>query len=860
MGEVYRARDSRLQRSVALKILPAELSRDERLRARFLREAKAISALAHPNICALHDIGRENGIDFLVLEFVEGPTLAERLRSGPLPIDAVLRIGVEIADALEKAHQCGIVHRDLKPGNVILSKSGAKLLDFGLAKTVPDRLVQSEIATAAKSEERLTRDGMIVGTLDFMAPEQLQGGVVDQRTDIFALGNVLYRMTTGRSPFEGGSDANVIASILRNDPPRPRVHRPDIPPALERLIEACLRKDPAERIQSAHDLKLELQWVMESRGEAEQPPRGSAPRWQRFVPWAIAAIAILLAAYAAWRRPVSAPRPGNFSIELPPLIAGFEFSGRELAISPDGTRLALSLDLGKGRQIYLRSFQTRELTPVPGTRNAQNPFFSPDGKWIAFAAGGKLQKLLLAGGSAVTICDARRIRGASWGSDNTMVFTPGSSGTGLWRVSADGGTPAPVTRLAPNEYSHRWPHFLPDGKHVLFSIDDWSGDYTRKKVAVLDLETGRTKVLVNGGTHPRFAGEYLFFGRERALYAQRFDVERLTVDGLAVPAVDGVMTHAGVGAVIADVSRDGTLVYLPYDAEAEARQLVWVDRRGSAQALSPIRRPYVIPRLSPDGRQLLVSVGESRASDLWLLDIDSNSWSRIAPEGKSLYPLWSRDGRQIYFSSNRAGLLNIYITPADGSGTATRLTDRVHWPFPRSMSSDNTTLLVEEQHPDTSYDIWSLNMKTGHMSPVLVIGTDQAEPAFSPDGRWFAYTSNETGRAEVYVQSFPPGGRKWTVSEDGGRAPRWSSDGREIYFRTDSAMMASGVAMKPSMSIGKPEVLFTTDLALEYDVAPDGQRFLMLRENARSRESAHLRVVLGAFDELRRRVAAQPAQ
>jgi eukaryotic-like serine/threonine-protein kinase len=842
MGEVYRARDSRLGRTVAIKILPAELSRDETRRSRFQREAKAISALSHQNICTLHDIGSENGIDYLVLEYLEGETLADRMRRGPLPLGEAVRYAIEIAAALETAHRNGIIHRDLKPANIMLTKSGVKLLDFGLAKPS----LRTDLSTEATSPQQLTADGAAVGTLAFMAPEQIERGQADERSDIFAFGNILFRMVTGRSPFDG------VGAIVRESPPPTNA-----PPALDRLVQTCLRKNPDERIQSAHDVKLQLEWIAESPATT---PTASRPRR---LPWIIAGLASLIAVaailIAVTRHAATTPaRIQQFAIELPPVANGNDWAYNDLAISPDATRIVISCDFGNGRQLYLRAVDKPELVALPGTAGALNPFFSPDSRWIGFAADGKLKKLQPGGGAPVTICDAPRSRGATWSADDTIVFAPMSSGTGLSIVSANGGAPRALTTLnaSQQEWSHRWPSFLPDGQHALFAIDDWSADYTRKKIAVVDVASGRTRILLDAATNPRYVPPgYMIFARERTLYAIVFDAKTMQMSGLPVPILSNVMTHVGTGATQAAIANDGTLVYVPYVPATDERELVWVDRKGSTEPISNIRRPYFTPSISPDGKQLLVEVGEERAGDLWLLDMASNSWSRLASEGKSIFPMWSPDGHEILFAWNRFGRYRIFSMPPDGSTPPRQITVGENMPAPRSISSDGRQLLFEDQDPVTSLDVWSLKIG-GDRTPVLRSTSDERDPDFSRDGQWFAYSSNESGRAEVYVQHFPPTGRKWAVSLDGGTFPRWSSAGNELFFRNHRQVLVARVNTRPTPSIAKPEVLFEGPFAAGYDVAPDGKRFVMLRENDRAQEVT-LGVVLNWSADVARRPASR---
>jgi serine/threonine protein kinase/Tol biopolymer transport system component len=849
MGEVYRARDTRLGRAVALKILHFEQPVTENARARFQREAQAISALSHPNICTLYDVGRHDETDFIVMELLDGETLSDRLSRGSLSPAEVIRYGVDVAAALEHAHRHGVIHRDLKPANVLITKAGAKLLDFGVAKLLraQEMIDTGASAVDVPTVEEMTRDGALAGTLEFMAPEVLQGRPADARSDIFAFGNVLYRMLTGRKPFSGDTRAAVIASIFRDEA------APSGRPGFDALIGACLAKDPCERMQSAHDCKLALEWMQRPRdGTLETPPR----RKGRFLATAAIALAIVGAAtWAALSRFRGGTRDGvrRFSIGLP---APFDNS-TSFAISPDAKRLVISMNGAAGRQLYMRSFDDAAFVPIDGTQNAISPFFSPDSRWIAFMANGKLKKLNLSGGVPVTICDAPRPRGGTWGADDSIVFAPMSTDAGLYRVPAAGGQPKEITTVdrPRGERSHRWPRFLPDGRHVIFTVDDWSADYTRKSVAVVDVQTGKRTTLLTGACDASYlVGGYLLFGGDHTLNAVRFDPSTLVVSSLPVTVIDRVFTHVGIGHVAAEVAADGTLVYAAYDASAAERELVWVDRSGGVQPASDVWRPFIEPQLSPDMRQLLVGAGEQRASDLWLLNLETKSWSRIAAQGKSLAPLWSPAGDRIFFSSNRLGVYNIFSMASDGSGPATQITNHEHWPFARSVSPNGRTLLIDLQDPVTSFDVWTVDVETHHETPLLTSPADETEAKFSPDGNWFAYASNETGAFEVYVQHYPPDGRKWPVSSAGGRLPRWKGDGSEIYFRTAKGVMAASVTTTPSFSVATPHSVVEGVFAVDYEVANDGSRFLMLKESdhAALRE---LNVTLGWPEEVKRKLA-----
>ncbi|HEY6843274.1 MAG TPA: protein kinase, partial [Thermoanaerobaculia bacterium] len=629
MGEVYRARDSRLGRIVAIKtIRPAALGSDQ-ARARFQREARAISSLSHPNICTLHDVGQQNGVDYLVMEHLDGESLADRLARGPLPFDDVVRYGIEIASALEHAHRHGIIHRDLKPGNILLTKSGAKLLDFGLARTA----LNDDSRTV---ERAITADGAIPGTLQFVAPEQLAGKEADARSDIFAFGNVLYRMATARPPFAGDSAGSLIASITRDEPQRIE------PAALNDLVSGCLRKDPDERMQSAHDCKLALEWMRQGRTSPAPAPRSRLAIATAAICGAVVPLVFWLALHRTAQAPVR-----RFTIDLPaPFLLGTNVNS-ELAVAPDGSGVVVSVEAAGGRQLFFRSFDQNAFVALDGTQNAAGPFFSPDSKWIGFTADGKLKKVRISGGAPVTICDAPRLRGATWGPDDTIVFAPVSTGGGLSRVSSAGGEVTQLTSVdLAHERSHRWPHFLPDGKRVMFQLEDWGADYGRKVLAVVDVDTKQRTTVMKGACDGRvLSNGLLLFGRDNALYAVRFDSSKLRTAGLPVPVVTGVRTHIGLGRVYADIANDGTLVYVPFDPAAELRDLVSVDRSGNAVPLTDQARPYRDVRFSPDGRQLLVATSdEITASDLWLLNPAQNSWSRIAPEGKNMCAIWSPTG------------------------------------------------------------------------------------------------------------------------------------------------------------------------------------------------------------------------
>jgi eukaryotic-like serine/threonine-protein kinase len=620
MGELYRARDTRLDRTVAIKVLPSVLAADAQFRERFEREARAISALTHPHICTLHDVGEHNGFAFLVMEYLEGETLADRLARGHLQLDEALSFGIQIADALDAAHHRGIVHRDLKPANVVVTKTGTKLLDFGLAKGVAPAATFSGVSTAPTRQQDLTARGSIVGTLQYMAPEQIEGQEADARTDIFAFGLLLYEMLTGKKAFEGKSQASLIGAILKDQPPPVSLVQPLSPQSLDRVVRRCLSKDPDDRWQTARDLAAELRWIVESPSVAAQRnvPRPQRAWIERLV-WSIVTLALIATvAWVLWRAPVTSGAT-RLTLELPPALDLQGGGGdRLLAMSPDGRSVAFVATSGGKTQIYLRHSDRFDPVPVSGTEGGVDPFFSPDGKWLGFIDGGvsgvgvvpetsgKLKKVPVGGGPPTTLCDAAN-RGASWGPDNTIVFTA-SATSGLSRVNAAGGTPETLTKLQPSERSHRWPAFLPGGKAVLFSIQPSDASFDDAQIAVRSLETGEQRVLAQGGFSPIYLPTgHLVFGRAGVLLAMPFDVRRLEVTGPPVPILEGVAMNTGTGAE-QYATAAGSLVYLPGPASATRRELVWVDQRGAERPLGVEKRPYNDLAVSPDGQGIALEV------------------------------------------------------------------------------------------------------------------------------------------------------------------------------------------------------------------------------------------------------------
>ncbi len=868
MGEVYRARDTRLERSVAIKILPAQFSSDPVRKQRFEREAKTISNLNHPHICVLHDVGSQDGIDYLVMECVEGEALAKRLEKGPLPLEQVLKYGAQIADALDKAHRSGVVHRDLKPSNIMLTTTGAKLLDFGLAKPAAPLTSVATLTAAVTQSSPMTEQGAIVGTFQYMSPEQVEGKELDGRSDIFSLGAVLYEMLTGQRAFPGKSQLSVASAILEKEPAPISTIKPLTPPALDHAIRRCLSKDPEERWQTARDLALELKWSAEGGSQVTSAPTGAAKgvraRWREALLWGVASL--LLAAItglAIWNLKPSQPRlVSRTVITLPPgqRLAGLDQPA--VALSPDGTQLAyVAVQGGITQQLYLRAMDSLEARPILGTQGAFAPFFSPDGQWLGFFAGTKLKKISVSGGAAQTLGDATLAHGESWSNQGTIAFSPATVSF-LEQVSEAGGPPQPLTRLEAGEVSHRWPEFLPGGKAFLFVASTSSFNWTNSQVAVQALGTGERRNLIQGATHPRYASSgHLVYAQGGSLMAVPFDAERLAVRGAAVPVVENVSHSPTAGAAQYSISATGSLVYVPGGVQADQRRLVWVARNGAEQRAAAPERAYMFPRISPDGQRVAVGTTENE-TQIWLYDVSREALTRFTFEGNvNLNATWTPDGKRIAFQSGKEGPPNIYWQHADGSGGLERLTTSEYPHVPMSWSPDGQLLAFIEVNPSTQRDIWILRMSDRKAQPFLKTRFDESVPRFSPDGRWLAYTSNESGRYEIYVQPYPGPGGKWQISTEGGMEPAWNPNGRELFYRSGDKMMAVDIATQPSFAAGKPRMLFlgpyerSPATSPNYDVSPDGQRFLMLKP-VDTGESAptQINVVLNWFEELKRRV------
>jgi serine/threonine protein kinase len=846
MGEVYRARDTRLGRDVAIKVLPSDVAATADLRQRFEREARAISSLNHPHICTLHDIGHQDGVDFLVMEHIEGETLASRLEKGPLPTADVLRYAAEIADALDKAHRQGMVHRDLKPGNVMLTKSGAKLLDFGLARIVTPGAAggagsaPSGIPMLSQSPTMstpLTAAGMMVGTFQYMAPEQLEGQEADARSDIWAFGATVYEMATGRRAFDGHTQASLIASILK-DRPRPIAElQPLTPPGLDRLVERCLAKDPEDRWQSARDLAHELQWIARAGSQAGVPAPVTARRRGRTRLLAGVAIGstlgmIALAALIVLRAPAK-PDLVRFEIK-PPSTIQFQDAPR---ISPDGRILAYSATDSTGiTRIWLRPFASTTAQPLAGTDGiVQRPFWSPDSRYLGFIANGKLKKIEVSGGPPITICDAATGADGSWGAKGVILFDGGTSDP-IKKVSASGGVAAPAV-LADTalHLGVGWPTFLPDGDHFVYMT---IGEKASLRVGSLSSKTTKDLGAIESRAEYAEPG-YLLFMRGGSLVAQPFDEGGLNFTGEPFPVAEAVRGSPNGGGDFS-VSRNGVLVYAV--GAGQRGRLVWVERNGLRQEVEGTATiPALLnPALSPDLRRVAVRVMDPqvRTRDLWLLDLARGVTSRLTFEpSNENYPVWSADGTRILYFSDASGSRGLHIKSATGAGGDELLLKSADDLTPSDWSKDGRYVIYDLSPVTGHTEVWALpTFGDRKPFPALQGPFNQTWGRLSPDGKWLAYTSDESGRPEVYVQTFPEHGGKWQISTGGGMDANWRGDGAELYYlSSDQRMMAVSVRTAPAFEADVPRALFPVQVLSpglgprnHYMVTPDGQRFLLV--------------------------------
>jgi serine/threonine protein kinase len=845
MGEVYRARDTRLERTVAIKILPAQFSSDPVRKQRFEREAKTISSLNHPHICTLHDIGSQDGVDYLVMECVEGETLAKRLEKGPLPLDQVLRFGSQIADALDKAHRAGIVHRDLKPGNIMLTEGGAKLLDFGLAKPAAALVSGATMTAEAARTTPMTQEGTIVGTFQYMSPEQVEGKELDGRSDIFSLGAVLYEMVTGKRAFEGKSQLSVASAILEKEPAPITSTKPLTPPTLDHAIRKCLAKGPDERWQSASDLASQLKWIGESSSHPGAPAMGRAKTSER-IAWLVLTASALLAAIFGFLYGSRAPEKGRVVRSYIKAMPGssFVFAANPMsgfALSPDGLHLAYVAQDSNGKaMLWVRPLDSLQAQPLAGTQDANSPFWSPDSQNIGFFADGKLKRIGALGGPTLTLCDAPNPRGGTWNQEDVILFSP-SLNAPLFRVMASGGTAAEATTIdsSKGEITHRWPQFLPDGRHFLYLAGALSREKTSNSILVGSLDSRQSKPLMHTHANGLYASGHLLFLRENTLMAQALDVKRLELIGTMFPVADPVQEEEITSHSIVSVSQSGMLAYLEGTGTAN-RELIWVDRTGKKVGEVPGTDAYTNPRISPDGKRVLYSL-ISPGFDIWSYDLARGVKTRLTfgsgNAQANIYAVWSPDGRRIAYTSVRGGKFGIYEKSADGSGNEEVLLEGAEsTQYTNDWSQDGKFLAFH--HTLEGAVAISVLPLGGPRKPNLLLHSQSTmfRAAFSPDGKWVAYCSNESGDLKVYVVPFPGPGGKWEVSLGGGDYPRWRRDGKELFYLSlDNKIMAVDVkACGSSFAIGAVRPLFETranrSMVGAYDVSADGQRFVIAYE------------------------------
>jgi Tol biopolymer transport system component/tRNA A-37 threonylcarbamoyl transferase component Bud32 len=842
MGEVYRARDTRLDRTVAVKVLSTHLAERPDLQKRFEREARTISKLTHPHICALYDVGQQEGVDFLVMEYLEGETLSHRLQRGPLPIEQTLKYGIEIAAALEAAHRQGIVHRDLKPGNVMLTKAGAKLMDFGLAKLAeqpaPVAVALSEMAdapTLPSQEKSLTEEGVIVGTFQYMAPEQLEGKEADARTDLFALGMVLYEMATGRPAFTGKTKASVIAAILSSEPPPISSLQPLTPPAFDRVVKTCLAKEPDERFQTAHDLNLQLRWIAEGGSQAGvAAPVVARRRNRERLAWALAAALFLglLGAIgsAGWRqapRTTAAPvthtaieLPASAQLALGTVIPLEGFDNDVIALSPDGRYLAYVGQAPGGTMLYLREVAGLSVAPVAGTEGARYAFFSPDSRSLGFLTDDKVKRVAIDGGTPVTLCDAVAPVRATW-TNNDNIYFGESEGQRIARVPAAGGG---ATLLAPSANDTTFSQALPDGAWALATAKTRGISHDYSDVVLLSLTGGPSKVLVHSGYDARFVSPgYLLFGRAGSLFAVRFDAGRREVIGEPQPVVAGVAMESFFSQVHAAVSDNGLIAYVPGGDRALGR-LAWVDRQGRTEVLSPPARIYGSLALSPNGQRLAVHMADV-TDYIWVYDFGRGEGRGLTFKGNSGWPVWNPDNATIAFSAYQSTKSRIMVRQADGGGAVRQLGPEFdNLKSPTSWSPDGRMLATDAWPGDSGF----LSVNDGVVNRGWMRGWGAV---FSPDGRWVAYTSTEA-RSEIVVSSYPDGKITHQISTDGGIEPLWCSCG-ELFYRNGNRWMSASIRTQPELTWQPPRLAFQTDFVdtpgLSYAVSPDGKRLLVVK-------------------------------
>jgi len=869
MGVVYRAHDGRLNRDVAIKVLLPELLADGHGMARFHREARALAALNHPNIASIYGFEEYESSGALVMELVDGPALADRIAHGIIPLEEALSIALQITEAMECAHEHGIIHRDLKPGNIKLKKDGiVKVLDFGLARFLdPESDPESIDDLPTKAGGPTSNPGLVLGTLAYMSPEQARGAKVDRRTDIWAFGAVLYEMLTGRRAFQGATSSDCIAAIIKEDPDWSALPA-DTPTPVLRLLRHCLAKDPRDRLHAIADARLEIKEILSARPVAEdgKAPPAQASRRSRLLPWILPALTVMLAVLAIvalrWsqpRRESALKHSERFSILLPqdaPLAPASAMPlavGRgSLALSSDGTRLVYVAFVSGETRLYVRDMDRGDFRALPGTEGAHSPFFSPDGEWVGFFAHDKLKKVAIKGDQPITLCDATLGFGGSWAQDGGIYFSTDYS-SGIYRVPESGGAIKTVTgegwRLVPSMF----PQVLPDNRGILFSVQYFV-------LGIYDLRSQKGRGIYDGGTFPRYSPTgHIVFARRGSVQVAPFDVQRLDVTGTAVQLFDGVRTERD-GAAQFTFSADGTFIYAS-GGDGAVGSLVALDRNGNKRTLQAPPGDYSAFRISPDGSRVAIPINTLAGTDIWLYDISRGTTTRLTSDTYSSFPVWSADGTAIYYLSWPGRVGNLYRKSIQG-GPAVQLT---HWQgfggAPLTVTPDGKNLLVGRFDPETREDLWLLRLaedgRVVEETPFLASSFSECLADISPNGRWAAFTSDESGGWEVYVTSFPHAGEKIRISTKGGEEPTWSLDGRELFYRFGTKWFVADVNIGDHFTASRPRLLFEGPFAnlpgYSYGVAPDGNHFLVVEGVDQTKAATELKVVTNFFDEIKRR-------
>lgn len=851
MGEVYRARDTRLDRTVAVKVLPSGITAGSEQRARFEREARAISALSSPHICAIYDVGRANEIEYLVMEYLEGETLSDRIARGSLPLSQVLRYGAEIAEALQHAHRAGITHRDLKPGNIMLTSAGVKLLDFGLAKLAnPTPMLSPDAATLVNP---ITAEGAIVGTVLYMSPEQLEGKSVDHRTDIFSLGCILYEMTTGRRPFTGGSQVSIIAAILSSDPVPLRSLQPSSPPALERIILTALDKNPDDRWQTAHDVARQLRWLAESSSSIDTVVSTPVPKSSRRSLFAPLAFAALLGALLAWgglrflTRPSVKPLAARLILSVPDDVQPIPSpESPNFALSPDGRTLCFVAARGSSRSLFLRRLDSNDVTHIDGSENAWSPFWSSDGESIGFSARGKLWRTRV-GSNAIPeqICDIGSSGAvASWVGDIILFSERPPGNRGIQQVAARGGTPIARTKVAAGEWRHFFPRLLPDGKHFLYLIS--ADNSVEHKVVLASLDSAETSTLLKNVSQVTLvASDELTYVRDAKLLAQRFDLAKGMIGEPSLISDDvSYFYPAGRGDFDA---ANGVIVYR---TDTSTGKLIQTDRSGLQHVIDD-RGPFDDLSLSysPDGKRAAVTLRDRATGlgDIWIYDLTRAVRDRLTNEpGLAITPIWSPDGGSITYSTAAAGTLPRLVRRSFSASKSEDLKAEGMFQFAGSFSANGATLYYTRSGAPTKADIYAMDMQRRTSRPLVNSAFNEVDPQVSPDGKWLAFTSDATGGSEVYLRNLTTGDvADLRISTNGGDSPRWSRNGQELFYVSGNQII-SAVPRKPgAWNDTITSALFTVPPeTLRYAVSPDGQTFLFV-QGIRGPADSLFHVILG---------------